>query len=64
MQHALALSLSENGNRRRQIASVAAPLIFKVSHTPRNTERCKLDSSIGERANWDCWATEMSASLS
>jgi len=46
--HALALSLSENGNRCREIASVVAPLISKVSHTCRNTEKCKLGFSISE----------------
>ena len=37
--HALALSLSENGNRRNQIASVDAPLINFVSHTSKNIRR-------------------------
>jgi len=33
--HALTLSLSENGNRRRRMASVDAPLIFRMSYTSR-----------------------------
>jgi len=49
--HALALSLSENGNRRRRMASVDAPFIFSVSQTPRKTERCRLGSSISEPPN-------------
>jgi len=52
--HALALSLSENGKRRRHIASVKAPLIFSVSHTSKNTERSRLGSSIGKPPNYDC----------
>jgi len=49
--HALALSLNENGNRHRQMASLHAPFLFKVSHTSKNTERCRLGSSIGEPPN-------------
>jgi len=52
--HALALSLSENGNRHRRMASADASLIFSVSQTSKNTERCRLGSSIGEPLNWDC----------
>ena len=48
--HALALSLDENGNRRKR-AVVDAPFIFTVSHTSRNTERYRLRSSIGEPPN-------------
>ena len=62
--HALALSLNENRNRRRRITSVDAPLIFSVSQTSKNTERCRLGSSIGEPPNWDCWTIEISAGLS
>jgi len=36
--YALALSLSENGNRCRQMALVDAPLIFNVSHTSKYRE--------------------------
>jgi len=62
--HPLTLSLSDNGNKRRQIASVEASLVFKVSHTSKNIERCKFGSFIGEPLNRDCWTIEMSASLS
>jgi len=62
--HALALSLSEIENRHRRIASVEAPLIFRVLHTSKNTKRCKLGSSIGKPPNWDYWATDISADLS
>ena len=49
--HALALSLSEKGNKGGKIALVEAPLIFNVSHTFIKFERCKLGSSIGEPPN-------------
>jgi len=41
--HALALSLSENRNKRRRMASVDAPLIFRVSYTSRTTEDADWD---------------------
>jgi len=62
--HALALSLSENGNRHRRMASVEAPLIFRVSDTSKNTKRCKFGSSIGEPPNWDFRTMQMSAGFS
>ena len=62
--HALTLSLSENGNKRRQIASVETLLIFNVSHTSRKIERCKLGSSMGVSPNSDCCTMDMSAGLS
>jgi len=61
---ALPLSLSENGNRRRQMASFDVPLIFNISHASKNTERCKLGSSIDEPPNWDCWTMEINVVLS
>jgi len=62
--HALTLSLSENENRRRWMASVDAPLILSVSHTSKNIERCRLGSSIGEPPNCDCWTMEINVGLS
>jgi len=62
--HTLALSLIENRNKRRRIASVEAPLIFNVSHTSRKTRRCKLGSSINVPPNCDGCTMEMSAGLS
>ena len=61
--HALALSLCKNENMCRQIASMEAPLIFKVLYTSKNTERCKFGSFIGESLSWDFWTMEMSAGL-
>jgi len=62
--HAHALSLREKGNKCRCIASLAAPLIFKVSQTLRNTKRCRLGSFKSALSNYDCYIMEMSASFS
>lgn len=61
---ALALSLSENGNKCRQIASVETSFSFNVSHTSKNAEGCRFGSSKGVPPNRDCYTLEMSAGLS
>jgi len=61
---ALALSLKEKGNRRRQITSMETPLSFNISHTSKKTERCRFGSSKGIPPNWDCCTIEMSADVS
>ena len=61
---ALSLSLSEKGSSHSWMASVETPLSFNVSHTSKNTERCKFGSSKGVPPNWDCCTMEMRASLS
>jgi len=62
--YAVALSLNEKGNNHNRIALVETPLSFNVSHTSKNTERCKLGSSSGIPPNWDCCNMEIRAALS
>ena len=61
--HALVLSLNEKGNKYNRITSVETPLSFNVSHTSKNTERCKLGSSSGVPLNWDHCTMEIRADL-
>jgi len=62
--HALPLSLNETGNNLNLIASVKTLLSFNMSHTSKNTERCKLGSSSGVPLNWDCYTTKIRDNLS
>jgi len=61
---ALALSLNEKGNKCNRMASVESPLSFNVSHTSKETERCRFGSSKEVPPNWDCCTVGISAGLS
>ena len=61
--HALALSVSANGNIWRRMASEETLFIFKVLHTFKKIKRWKLGSSISKPPNWDCLTMETSAIL-
>ena len=45
--HTLSLSLGTNGNNCNWMALMETPLSFNVSHTSKNTKKCKLESSNG-----------------
>ena len=62
--HSHTLFLRENGNKRRRIASLEAPLIFKMLHTSKHTKRCKLGSSKIVLPNCDCCTMDMRSTLS
>src|SRR3954471_709683 len=53
---ALALSLNENENNLKRMASWLTPGYFTVLHNSIKSEMCRFGSSLGSPANWVlCW---------